>query len=88
MAELMLDEVRDRHEPERRVDDQVAVTAAHVPDVAAQQRMDVRLGDQRDAVTDVAGDEPGVGDGQRGRLGTATKPLCRVGLRVPVCSNR
>ena len=64
MAELGLDEVAQRAEAERRVDDEVAVAAAHVPDVAAQQRVDVRLGDERDAVADAFGHEPRIGDGQ------------------------
>ena len=86
VIELMLHEVRDRHQPERRVDHEVAVTAAHVPDVAAQQRVDVRLGDQRDTVTDGAGDEPGIGDGQlaTGHEGNYAAPGCGS----LVCSNR
>ena len=64
MTELMLDEVSERREPERGVDDEIAVTAAYVPHVAPQQRMHMRFGDERDAVADAPDDPPGVSDGQ------------------------
>ena len=50
VVEVVLDEVAQRPQPERRVDDEVDVAPAHVPHVAAQQRVDVGLGDERDPV--------------------------------------
>ena len=64
VLQLALDEVAQRTEAERRVDDDVGIPAPDVPDVAPQQGVHVGLGDQRDAVTDVARHEPRIGDGQ------------------------
>ena len=69
MAELALDEVGERCEPERGVDDEIAVTAPYVPHVAPQQRVHVRLGDERDAVAHSAHHPPGIRDRQLGEIG-------------------
>ena len=47
---------------EARIDQQVPVTPAHMPDVAADQRIDMRLPDQRDVVIDPLELEPFVGN--------------------------
>jgi hypothetical protein len=64
LGELALDEVAHRPEAERRVDDEVRRPPSHVPDVAAQQRVHVWLGDERDVVADALGREPWIGDRQ------------------------
>ncbi len=69
VADLVLDEVSERRETERGVDDEITVTSLHVPHVAPQQRVDVRLGDQRDAVTHAPHDPPGIGDRQLTEIG-------------------
>ena len=67
--ELAVDDVAQRRQAEGRVDDQVPVPPPHVPDVASQQRVDVRLTDQRERVVDALTDEPRVGDGEVHRGG-------------------
>jgi hypothetical protein len=50
--------VAERHHAHAGVDHQVAVASAYVPDVAAHQRDDVRLPQQRDGVVDGGTFEP------------------------------
>jgi hypothetical protein len=64
VAELVLDEVPQRPDAERRVDHEVEIATTNVPHVAPQERVDVRLGDQGDPVVDAIDDEPRVGNGQ------------------------
>jgi hypothetical protein len=42
MTELMLDELGQRREPERGVDDEIAVTATHVPATGNSARLVTR----------------------------------------------
>ena len=64
-----LDEVGDlrtqRRDAEPGIDEEVALPPGHVPDVAAQQRMDVRLGEPRDPVVQTLSDEPSIRDRER-----------------------
>ena len=64
VSDRMLDQVAERLQAERRVDDEILAATVDVPHVAPQQWMDVRLGDQGDPVVDPLGDEPRVGHGE------------------------
>ena len=57
----------EARQAERGVDQQVAVAAAHMPDVAADQRVDVRFVDQRDVVVDPLAMKPLLGNLHRRR---------------------
>ncbi len=46
VAHVVLDQVPQRTDPERRVDHEVELATAYVPHVASQERMDVGFGDQ------------------------------------------
>ncbi len=54
----------ERADPVRRVDDQVGLTAGHVPDVRDEQLIDVRFPQADDPVAGVLGLEPRMRDGQ------------------------
>ena len=63
MAELVVDQMPERTDPQRRVDHEVEVPSANVPDVAAQERMHVRFGDVGDRVVQALDDEPRIRNG-------------------------
>ena len=85
VPEFPLDEVSHRTQPERRVDDHVEVATLHVPHVAPQQGVDVRLRDQGDRIVDPLDDEPRIGDGKVEHESTIDPPGER-GLTVGVPS--
>ena len=53
------------HHAHAGVDDQIALAAAHMPDIAAHERHDMRLPQQGDIVIDAADLEPAIGDLKR-----------------------
>jgi hypothetical protein len=75
-----IDDARQAH---AGVDEQVAVAPAHVPDVAAHQRHDVRLPEQGHGVVDRRPCEPAVGEREHrrsvGLRAAGRSALCRVG---------
>ena len=71
----------EAHHAHSGVDDQVAVAALHVPDVAAHERNHVRFPQQRDAVVDGGTIEPAVRDRQRSH-GSVLGFLARLGATL------
>lgn len=61
-VEFTFDERPQRSDPHAGVDDEAGVAPLHVPHVAAQERMDVRFGDERDAVADAQANPPDIRD--------------------------
>ena len=66
-------DVLQRPQPHAGIDEQVAVTPAHVPHVGAEKGADVRLADQRHAVLQGFDLVPGVGDRQAHAAGASVK---------------
>jgi hypothetical protein len=69
-----LDQVTKGCEPEGRVDHEVGVATANVPDVAEEERVHMWFGDERYALVRVLANKPRIGNGQFDHLIDATDP--------------
>ena len=71
-GDRLVDEIRQlvgqAHQTHPGVDDQIAIAAADVPDVAAHQRDDVRFPQQGDRIVDRGPIEPVISDRQDGHV--------------------
>jgi hypothetical protein len=70
----VLDQVTKGCEPEGRIDHEIGVATANVPDVAAEEGVHVWLGDECHAFVRVLANKPWIGDGQFDHLIDATDP--------------
>jgi hypothetical protein len=79
-SQLTLDKMPQRTQAERRIDDQIAVTTFHMPNIAAKKRMYVRFRYQRDAIAGALSHKPWVRDRKIQHARTVTAAPSNSGL--------